>query len=601
MAAQLKMVDGKVVIVPGFEEDTEQQIMSGPRGGVAGLLGGSKAAELLSKSKSEGIYDAGKGGNWFEEMFLKRTGGGGKDYMIPAEAKEINLNKLMVGAPQRFDLEAKKIEAERMGFFKTFLGKLDNLLDESYGDEEKMKKFREIQLLQVELTRDLRNGTNETGLNPKEYKDATPNETAANVVMKRFNLNQGGRVGFGTGGMDEKGLRQLAIQLARQMEPGSRLSEADIERAMIIIKNQIEGNMPPESMMIDTTTSAYGDAGKERPVPVFKAKGGRVGYQTGGITETRNLPPEYVEALGKTYAADLTRQAGIPSITTATPQQPGETAEQFAQRQAQAQQFQITKAGMADLAPTVAPESQLQIDARTQAVDPTTGLGAYQPFLTKAGTAADAATALTGPMTTAQTTAYMSPYQQQVIDATLTEFDRQAQIRANQQAAAALGTPGAFGGGREGVQRAEYQSASDRNRAAIQSNLLQQGFEQAQAARQQDVANQLGISQLQSGLGARAQDFSRAQISGLGTLGAQQQAQSQAVLDAQRQAAQMAVEDPRRRLSMLGQGVAGLSGLGSVQIAPAEVAPQTSPLTTALGLGLAGADIYGRIFNRKTT
>jgi len=326
------------------------------------------------------------------------------------------------------------------------------------------------------------------------------------------------------------------------------------------------------------------------------ATGGRVGYQTGGITETRTLPPEYVEALGKTYAADLTRQAGIPSITTATAQQPGETAEQFAQRQAQAQQFGITRAGMAELAPQVAAQDALQAAAYTQATDPTTGLGAYQPFLTEAQTAATGATALTGPMTTAQTTSYMSPYQQQVIDATLTEFDRQAQIRANQQAAATLGIPGAFGGGREGVQRAEYQSASDRNRAAIQSNLLQQGFQQAQAARQQDFANQIGLANLQSGLGARAQDFARAQISGLGTLGAQQQAQSQAVLDAQRQAAQMAVDDPRRRLAMLGQGVAGLSGLGSVQIAPAQVAPQASPLTTALGLGLAGADIYGRIF-----
>jgi len=326
------------------------------------------------------------------------------------------------------------------------------------------------------------------------------------------------------------------------------------------------------------------------------ATGGRVGYQTGGITETRNLPPEYVEALGKTYAADLTRQAGIPSITTATTQQPGETAEQFAQRQAQAQQFGITKAGMADLAPQVAAQDALQTAAYTQATDPSTGLGAYQPFLTQAQTAATGATALTGPMTTAQTTAYMSPYQSQVIDATLTEFDRQAQIRQNQQAAATLGIPGAFGGGREGVQRAEYQSASDRNRAAIQSNLLQSGFQQAQAARQQDLANQMGLANLQSGLGARAQDFSRAQISGLGTLGAQQQAQSQAVLDAQRQAAQMAVDDPRRRLSMLGQGVAGLSGLGSVQIGEAPQAAQASPLTTALGLGLAGADIYGRIF-----
>jgi hypothetical protein len=685
MATQLKMVDGQVVIVPSFEEDdiqiidpretrgmevgdmggrksmgpdTRERIMSTPVGGVAGLLG-----RLRGASESEGIYDEGKGGNWFEEMFLKRTGGGGQDYMIPAEAKERDFTEIMTIGP-RDDVKAKKIEAERMGFFKIFLGKLNNLLDESSGDEEKMKKFREIQLLQVELARDLRNGTNETGLNPKKYRDATPNETAANVVMKRFNLNQGGRVGYQDGTKLDEILKEDTTISDSPNDPRNMSTE----RIVGLIKS---GRSTPE-MFIELMKRGYdvsggvteldlsemgenfkkGDVGYtfdeskikeggaiedllfklreknpdiygkyERPMknypvgPFFaapppddlalkkenRAIGGRVGYQTGGITETRNLPPEYVEALGKTYAADLTRQAGIPSITTATTQQPGETAEQFAQRQAQAQQFQITKAGMADLAPTVAPESQLQIDARTQAVDPTTGLGAYQPFLTAAQTAATGATALTGPMTTAQTTAYMSPYQQQVIDATLTEFDRQKQIQQNQIAAQTLGVPGAFGGGREGVQRAEYDAASDRNRAAIQSNLLQQGFQQAQAARQQDFANQLGISQLQSGLGARAQDFSRAQISGLGTLGAQQQAQEQAVRDAQRQAAQMAVEDPRRRLSMLGQGVAGLSGLGSVQIAPAEVAPQTSPLTTALGLGLAGADIYGRIFNRKTT
>ena len=97
------------------------------------------------------------------------------------------------------------------------------------------------------------------------------------------------------------------------------------------------------------------------------------------VTEQRNLPPEYIEALGKTYAADLTRQAGIPSITTANAQQPGETAQQFSQRQAQAQQFGITKAGMADLAPQVAAQDAYQTAAYSQAVDPTTGLGAYQP------------------------------------------------------------------------------------------------------------------------------------------------------------------------------------------------------------------------------
>ena len=326
----------------------------------------------------------------------------------------------------------------------------------------------------------------------------------------------------------------------------------------------------------------------------------RVEYQTGGITETRQLPPEFIEAAQKTFLADLTRQAGIPSITTATTQQPGETAEQFAARQAQAQQFQITKAGMADLAPQVAAQDALQTAAVTQATDPTKGLGAFEPFLTKAGTAADAATALTGPMTTQQTTDYMSPYQTAVIDATLDEFDRQAQTRRNQLAAQTLGIPGAFGGGREGVQRAEFDAASDRNRAAIQSNLLQQGFQQAQAARQQDLANQIGLANLQSGLGARAQDFSRAQIAGLGTLGAQQQAQQQAVLDAARQTAQMAVDDPRRRLSMLGAGITQLTpGAGAVTLAPETAAAQASPLQTALGLGLVGADIYGRIFGGR--
>ena len=326
------------------------------------------------------------------------------------------------------------------------------------------------------------------------------------------------------------------------------------------------------------------------------AFGGRVSKQTGGITETRQLPPEFIEAAQKTFLADLTRQAGLPTVTTATTQQPGETAEQFAARQAQAQQFQITKAGMEDVLPQVAPETQLQKDARGLAP----GLGSFQPFLTKAGTAADAATDLTG--TGAGTgvgsiASYQSPYQQQVIDATLTEFDRQAQIRKNQQAAATLGIPGAFGGGREGVQRAEFDAASDRNRASLQAQLLQQGFESAAARRQQDLANQLSISQQQRGLGAAAQDFTRAQISGLGTLGAAQQAQNQAILDAQRQAAQMAVDDPRRRLGLLGTGITSITpGAGGVTLAEAPMAAQASPLTQALGFGLMGADIYGRIF-----
>ena len=337
----------------------------------------------------------------------------------------------------------------------------------------------------------------------------------------------------------------------------------------------------------------------QRLMQKFMADGGRVLKQTGGITETRQLSPEFIEAAQKTFLADLTRQTGTPTVTTATTQQPGETAEQFAQRQALAQQFGIRQAGMAALAPQVAPETQLQIDARTQAQDAATGLGSFQPFLTKATTAADAATSLIGPMTAAERTAYMSPFQQDVIDTTLTEFDRQAQAQQAQQAARTLGTPGAFGGGREGVLQAEYQAASDRNRAAIQAGLLQQGFQQAQQSRAADLAAQRGVAALQSGLGAQQQALSRGQISGLGTLGAAQQAQQQAILDAQRQSAQMAITEPQQRLSTLGAGVMGITpGAGSIQIADTPAAPQASPLATALGLGLAGADIYGRIFDQ---
>ena len=317
-------------------------------------------------------------------------------------------------------------------------------------------------------------------------------------------------------------------------------------------------------------------------------------FQTGGTTQQQQFAPDYIEALGKTYAADLTRQAGIPAITQATQQMPGETASQFAQRQAQAQQFDITQQSMGKLAPQIAGQDALQQAAYAQATDPTYGLGAYQPYAAKAATAADAAGALTGPMTQAQRTAYMSPYQQDVIDATMTEFDQQAQMRANEQAAAALGTPGAYGGGREGVQRAQYQTASDRNRAALLAQLNQQGFQQAQAGRQQDFANQQALATQQAGLGTQAMGNVGRQIAGLGTLGATQQAQAQAGLDASRQFAQMAVQEPTTRLGMLGSGVTGLmggtQGLGTTV---GQAPPTTSPLGTALGIGSTLAGIYG--------
>jgi len=287
-------------------------------------------------------------------------------------------------------------------------------------------------------------------------------------------------------------------------------------------------------------------------------------------TITRTLPSQFIEDLGRDYGTQIAALTSLPVDTT-------------------------------KFKPTVAAQDPLQTAAYQQATDPTKGLGAFQPFLTKAGTAADAATALTG--TGAGTGAgsiqsYMSPYQSDVIDTTLTEFDRQAQAQKASQAAQALGVPGAFGGGREGVLQAQYQSESDRNRAALQANLLQQGFQQAQQARQADLKNQLGISQQQATLGGGLQNLVQQQISGLGRLGGVQQAQQQAIEDAARQTAQTQAYEPYQRLGTYGSGVASLiSGYpGSSQITQT---PQASALQTALGVGTGLAGIYGGLTGKN--
>ena len=155
----------------------------------------------------------------------------------------------------------------------------------------------------------------------------------------------------------------------------------------------------------------------------------------------------------------------------------------------------------------VAGQDPLQQQAQQTAL---AGIGGYKPFL-------QAAQASAGPTGYQQ---FMSPYQQDVIDTTLQQFDVQAQKGLPALAAQAIGA-GAFGGGREGVQRAEYQQASDRNRAALQAQLLQQGFGQAQQLAGQAFGQQMNLAQA-------APAFASQQIAGLSTLGGLQQAQTQA-------------------------------------------------------------------------
>ena len=181
----------------------------------------------------------------------------------------------------------------------------------------------------------------------------------------------------------------------------------------------------------------------------------------------------------------------------------------------------------------------------------------------------------------------MSPYQQQVIDTTLSEFDRQAQAREQSIRDQAY-TSGAFGGGREGVALAEYGAASDRNRAALQAGLLQQGFGQAQAAAQQQFANQMGLASALPGL--QGTDISR-----LGSLGALNQAQAQAGLDATRQATQMAAYQPQEQLQQYGNLVTGIMGGMAGSGTQTSQVPDPGFLQTALGAAATGAGIYGAL------
>lgn len=261
------------------------------------------------------------------------------------------------------------------------------------------------------------------------------------------------------------------------------------------------------------------------------------------ISTVRQAPAEFIEAAGKTYLEDLNKAiAATKGIDVSTLYGP---------------QF-------------VAGPGALQ----TQAEQLATGLGGYQPYL-------QAAAAATGPQAYQ---AYMSPYQQDVIATTLAEYDVQAQRGLPALAAQAIGA-GAFGGGREGVQRAVYQAESDRNRAALQAQLLQQGFGQAQQLAAQQFGQQMGLAQAAPSLLGQ-------QIGALSTLGAQQQAQQQAQLQAQQQLAYQQAYQPLQAAQQYGAGVMGLIS-GYPAATTQQITPSATPLQTALGVGSTLAGIYG--------
>jgi hypothetical protein len=284
------------------------------------------------------------------------------------------------------------------------------------------------------------------------------------------------------------------------------------------------------------------------------------------LQRTITEAPGYLQPGIEKYLQGLTAQAGQAIDTSQfAPQVAGLGA-----IQQQAQQQAATQAGL----------GTLQFDPTTGAVSGVsgTGIAGYQPYL-------QAAAGLTSPTAYQQ---FESPYQQAVTQATLTSFDEQAKAREQQIKDAAIAS-GAFGGGREGVQLAEYGRKSDMDRALLQAQLNQAGFTQAQGLASQAFGQQTGLAQLQPGLASQAIGMTQG-------IGQQDLAYRQAVLDAQREASRMAAYEPINRLAMFGQGLTGVGGgLGSVQTTMGQPAPQQSPLAGALQAGI-GAFSLGKLF-----
>ena len=350
------------------------------------------------------------------------------------------------------------------------------------------------------------------------------------------------------------------------------------------------------------------------------------------VQTVQNLPAQFVQDLGQDLAKQVTAQSGVPVVSTGIAgisQQAGESAADFAARQSAAQDFTTRQQNLAGIAPQVADQDALQQQAQNIA---TQGVGSFQPFLNQATSQAQVAAGLgttaLGQLGTAASTFggvgtgaqsfqqgvqdFMSPYQSQVIDASLAEFDRNKQIQ-EQQIRDQQAKLGALGSGRAGVQLAEFGTGAARERALLQAGLLQQGFNQASAQRQQDIQNRFGLGQAQQGiagatqglgsfqsglagqqaqLGQGLQGMQGTDISRLGSLGALNQAQTQAGLDATREANRMAAFQPQEQLQNYGNLVTGIMGGMQGSGTATTNVPNPTPLQTALGVGTTLSGIY---------
>ena len=299
--------------------------------------------------------------------------------------------------------------------------------------------------------------------------------------------------------------------------------------------------------------------------------------------------PDYLEDTAKDYAKQ----------SVATYSAPIETSTFTGGLDAQG--TRATGAGITGVNPYVAGMDPLQTQAMNLA---TQGVGSYSPYLQAAQQNVTGAqqnytnqAGLTGPNAYQN---FMSPYQQQVIDSSLQSFDssRVADRQAINDAAVGSGN---FGGGREGAMLGQYDADSNFGRSALQAQLQQQGFGQANQLASQAFGQQGQLAQNQLGLANQQLNFSNfdrtgmgQDISALGNLGSLSQGINQANLTANQNAAKTAAYEPYGRLNQYGAGLTGLAG--GMAGAYADPAPAASPLNTAINSAIGVGGLFGKIY-----
>ena len=284
----------------------------------------------------------------------------------------------------------------------------------------------------------------------------------------------------------------------------------------------------------------------------------------------RTEPAEFIQSAAKVYLDDLTK--GIGSIKS----------DQLDLGDFMGRKF------IADPSTTITDAEALATGDK--------GLGSFRPFLDQAAKLQEDAAGLVGPDAYK---AYMSPYQKDIIKATLDSFDEQAKRGLPALSARAVSS-GAFGGGREGVERAVYESQSDLNRAALEAQLRQTGFGQASNLAAQRFNQQGTLTAGQLNLAQQFPSLVGQQIAGLTTIGGAQTGRTQAGLTADQQLAQQKAFQDLTAAQQLGSGVTQLiAGYpGRENVLPATPAP--SGLATGLGTASTLAGIY-RLINPSPT